>query len=136
MENLDNFNVVLLGIIFNPKDKTILIGRREDDPHISKLSWCFPGGRLKLGEDVGKAIKNRIKEKTGLNVANLGAVFSKVYPEKKDFLAIYFLCEILDGEEKAMGDLKELKWVKPEELEKNFTTSFHPRLKEYIINLK
>ena len=33
-------------------------------------------------------------------------------------------------------DLKELKWVSPEDLEKHFTTSFSPVLKEYIMNLK
>jgi hypothetical protein len=35
-----------------------------------------------------------------------------------------------------MEEFTELKWVFPEELEKYFTTSFDPRLKEYIMNLK
>lgn len=136
MEELDEFNVILLGIIYDPSTKKILIGKRENDPYVSELSWVFPGGRLNSGEDVGEAIKKRIKEKTGLVIENLGAVFSKVYPEKKKLLSIYFLCEVVSGEEKAGTDFKELKWVKPEELEEHFTTSFHQHLKEYILNLK
>ena len=136
MKEMDEFNVVLLGIIYDPSTKKILIGRRENDPYVSELSWVFPGGRLNSGEDMEEAIKKRIKEKTGLAIENLGAVFSKVYPEKKELLSIYFLCEVVSGEEKAGTDFKELKWVKPEELEKHFTTSFHQHLKEYILNLK
>jgi len=136
MEETHSFNVLLLGVIYDPEKKKILIGRRENDPEIPELSWVFPGGRLRVGEDVSQAFKDRIKETTGLNVGNLGSIFSKTYPEKKDLFAIYFLCEIRDGKPKANGDLKEIKWVNPEELEKHFTTSFHPRLKEYILNLK
>ena len=55
---------------------------------------------------------------------------------KKDFLAIYYLCEMTDGELQAGDNFIELKWVKPEELEEHFTTSFSDKLKEYILNLK
>lgn len=129
------FRVILLGIIYNPKTKKILIGRRENDPYIKKLTWCFPGGTADKAELEG-VLKKKIKEKTGLVVENLGSIFAKTYPEKREFLSIYFLCETIGGKEKAGDDFKELKWVKPEELEKHFTTSFHPHLKEYILNLK
>lgn len=132
----DKFNIVLLGVIFDPNKKRILIGRREKDPYIEKLTWCFPGGRLNYGEDLEETLKKRIKEKTGLKIENLGAIFSKVYPEKEGLLAIYFLCEVISGKEKPADDLIELKWVKPEELENYFTTSFHPHMKEYVLNLK
>ena len=134
--NLDNFNIVLLGVIFDPKKKKILIGKREKDPYIKKLAWCFPGGRLDHGEDLEEALKKRIMKKTGLKVENLGVIFSKIYPEKKDLLSIYFLCEVTGGKEKPFDDLVELKWVKPDELEDYFTTSFHPHMKEYVLNLK
>ena len=136
MEETGEFNVVLLGVIYDPSTKKILIGRRESDPHLPRLEWCFPGGRLRRGEKLGDSFKERIKEKTGLEVANLGSIFSKVYPEKDNLIAIYFLSEKRDGEEKAQQDFVELKWVSPEEIEEYFKVSFHPRLKEYIINLK
>jgi len=136
MEEETNFQVILLGIVFNPKTKKILIGRRENDPQIKQLTWCFPGGRACQDKELEECLKQKIKEKTGYQIENLGCIFSKTYPEKKDLLSIYYLCEVTGGEEKSGDDFVELKWVSPEELEKHFTTSFHPKLKEYIINLK
>ena len=80
--------------------------------------------------------ERQAQEKTGIDSESLGTIFSKTYPEKRDLLAIYYLCEKVGGEEKAAGDFTEIKWVSPEEVEKHFTTSFHPKLKEYILNLK
>ena len=131
----ENFEVILLGIIYNPREKKILIGRREKDPEIKELTWCFPGGKAEQ-EELENSLKKKVKEKTGLKIESLGSVFSKTYPEKRNLIAIYYLCEVIGGKEKAGGDFKELKWIKPEELEKYFTTSFHPHLKEYIVNLK
>lgn len=137
MEREENsFFVILLGIIFDTKTRKILIGRREKDLYVPKLTWVFPGGRPSHGEELESTIKKKIKEETGLKVETLGAVFAKTYPEKKEMLSIYYLCESTGGKEKPSGDLIELKWVKPEELQKYFTTSFHPKLKEYIMNLK
>jgi len=130
------FLVNLLGIVYNPETKKILIVRRENDPYIKKLTWCFPGGRPNYKEDLEDALKRIIKNKTGLKVESLGAVFAKAYPEKKEFLSIYYLCEVIGGKEKASKDFIKMKWVSPKEIEKYFTTSFHPKLKEYIMNLK
>jgi len=130
------FLVNVLGIVFDTAKKKILIGRREKDPYVPELKWCFPGGRPEYGEDLEEALKKEIKKKTGLNVESLGAVFARVPEEKEEFLLIYYLCEAIGGKEKAGEKFKEIKWVKSEELEKYFTTSFHPKLKEYIMNLK
>ncbi|MBU1129568.1 MAG: NUDIX hydrolase [Nanoarchaeota archaeon] len=135
MEEQGKFNIIILGIIFDPKTKKILIGKRENDPYIPELTWCFPGGELLIGEEIDTALKNKIKLKTGYDVKNLGAFFSKTFPEKKNLLAVYFLTEVFEGKEKAGDDLIELKWVSPKELENYFTTSFHKKLKEYLIDL-
>ena len=131
------FHVILLGIIFDPEKRKILIARRgEEDEDIKNLTWQFPEGRLRYGDDVDEILETKLKEKTGYDVKNLGAIFSKVYPEKEDFLGIYFLCEAVGGEAKPSNDFVELKWVSPDELENHFKTSFHPNLKEYLDNLK
>jgi|SRR3989344_2298756 len=130
------FTVVVLAIIFDPNKRKILIGRRENDPYVEELSWVFPGGRLRHEETEEQTIKRKVKEETGLEVENLGTVFSRIFPERNDFFLIYNLCELTGGSEKAGGDLKELKWVNPDELQSYFTTSFDPKLKEYIHNLK
>ena len=135
------FSVLVLGIVYDPKERKVLIGRRENDPDVPGLSWAFPGGRPEYNEELDNSVKREIKEETGLEVENLGPVYAKTYPEKRDFLVIYYLCEnsslnSASEERLTPGDnFKELKWVEPEELERYFTTSFHPRLKEYILNL-
>ena len=132
----DQFNVIVLGIVFDPLNKKILIGKRNDSPYFSELGWTFPGGKLKNGNDPDKTLKERIKNQTGHKVKNLGAIFAKTYPEQEDLIAVYFLCESVGGNEKTGKKLIEMKWISPEEVENHFTTSFHPRLKEYILSLK
>ena len=137
-ENLEKntFSVIVLAVIFDPEKRKILIGKRENDPHVKELSWVFPGGKLTLEETEEQTIKRKIKQQTGLEVENLGTVFSRIFPEKNDFFLIYNLCELTKGKETPGDDIKELKWVSPDELQKHFTTSFDPKLKEYINNLK
>ena len=133
MEN--KFEVLIVGIIFDPKTKKVLIGRSENDDTLPGLTWFFPGESAIQSEDVDKTLKKTLKLKTGYDVKNLGAIFSKIYPERPDLLAVYFLTEAFDGEEKPGEHLVELKWVSPKELENYFTTSFHKKLKEFLIDL-
>ena len=130
----DKLHVIALAIIFDPKEKKILIGKRKNDPNIRELSWCFPGGRLKPGDEVDKVLKAHVKEKTGYGIKNLGAIFSKIYSEKEDMLAVYFLTQVFEGKEKIGNGFTELKWVSPKDLEKYFTTSFNKKLKQYLLD--
>src|SRR3972149_1181490 len=132
MKKGEQFNVVLLGVVFDPEKRKILIGKKEKDSQVNGLVWAFPGGRPEYGREIEDTLKKKIELKTGLKVANLGSVFSMMHKEDPGFLLIYHLCEVVGGKEKPGEDIVELKWVKPEELEKYFATSFHPHLKEYI----
>lgn len=126
---------VVLGIIFDTKTKKILIGKRKDSKDTLGLTWAFPGGRPEHGEELEEAIKREIKEETGLEIESIGVIFAKTYPEKRDLLAVYFLCGIVGGKERANEDFSETKWVSPKELKNYFTTSFHPKLQEYLEGL-
>ncbi len=129
------FLVNLLGIIFDSEKRLVLIGRNED-PQFPQVTWGFPGGRADYGEDLEHYLKSEIKKETGFDVESLGVILAKTYPEKRHYISIYYLCELVGGKEKLGGYFKEMKWVKPQDLEKYFTTSFHPKLKEFIMNLK
>ncbi|MEK6898387.1 MAG: NUDIX hydrolase [Nanoarchaeota archaeon] len=129
---------ILLGIIFDTSTKKILIAKRKNPSRITGLTWCFPGGRIEFKnarEDLDKLIKNRLKEKTGLDVESLGSVFAEAYSAEEGLLSIYYLCEITGGKEKICDEFEEFRWVSPKEIEKHFSTSLHPNLKEYLINL-
>jgi len=116
------------------KDGKILIGRRENDPYLKQLSWCFPGGRPAYEEDLEYYLKLEVKKKTNLDIEPKKVLFAKTYPENRHFLSIYYLCQVIGGEEKAGEKFVEIKWVKPEELETHFTTSLHPKLYQMILD--
>ncbi|MEK6840395.1 MAG: NUDIX domain-containing protein [Nanoarchaeota archaeon] len=136
VREMHDFKVVVLGIVYDTKKKKILIGRREDDPFVRNLRWTPPGGRVLHGEDLEASLKSKIKKQTGLEVANLGHIFSMIPREKKNFILILHLCEVIKGKEKAGGNLKEIKWVSPEDLDNYFDVGYHRHLREYILNLK
>ena len=140
-KNLDHLNegaflVNVIGIVFDTKTKQILIGKRENDQYMPELSWCFPGGTASYEEELDHYLKEEVKTKTNLDVEPIGVIFAKTYPENRKIMSVYYLCGITGGEEKAGDAFSEIKWVDPEELEEHFTTSFHHKLKEYILNLK
>ena len=129
------FLVNVLGIVYNPKTRKIIIGRRENDPYLKNLSWCFPGGRPSYEEDLEFYLKKEIKKKTGLEVDVKNVVFAKTYPEKREFLSIYYYCEAVGGNERVGEKFVELKWVKPSDVKRYFTTSLHPKLMEFLKKL-
>ncbi len=130
------FLVNLLGIVYDLKTKRILIGRRQDDRYLKKLSWCFPGGRPAYKKDLEFYLRHEIKIKTGLNVKVKKIIFAKTYPEKRQFLSIYYLCGKIGGVAKAGEKFFEIKWIKPADVKKYFTTSVHPDLLRYLRTIK
>lgn len=127
--------VNVLGIIYDPQKKQILIGRRKDDPHLKELTWCFPGGRPKYGEDLDAALKREVKAKTGLDVSVKKLIFARAHPERKEFLSLYYACEPIGGIEKPGELFVETKWVEPGDAQNHFTTSVHPKILDYIKSL-
>jgi|GEM_PF-1055840 ADP-ribose pyrophosphatase YjhB (NUDIX family) len=137
MENeISKFEVAVLGLIFDSTKKKILIVKREDDDKDAELlRWCFPGGRLTPGEDIDKALKKHIKNKTGYVVKNVGTFFSRTYEEKPEVVSISFLTKVFEGEEEPGNGIAELKWVKIDEIESHFKIPIHKKLKEFLLEL-
>ncbi len=132
------FLVNLLAIIYDSKTRKILIGKRINDPHMKKLSWVFPGGRPDYENDLEHNMRNEVKENTNLEVNIKKVVFAKTYPELREFLSVYYLCEPLGDVDKAVAqdNLVELKWIKPTKVTNYFTTSIHPKILEYLKSLE
>ena len=130
--NHDKFSVKIIGIVFNPKTRKILVGKNIEDE-----KYTFLEGFLSYNEELDVGLKKVANEKTGYKVANLGAVFARnCCTNKKDRLYLYFLCEVAGGKEKLGKDIKELKWIKPSEVEKALEEKLPTRLREYILGLE
>jgi ADP-ribose pyrophosphatase YjhB (NUDIX family) len=124
------FKVKIIGILFSPKARKILIGRNDGEKDLSFLE-----GVLRYDEELDVGLKRVAKEKTGYGVHNLGAVYAENKLKEKDELVLYFLCEATEGKEKLGNNVAELKWVSPKEISKFIKGKLPARLKEYILNL-
>jgi ADP-ribose pyrophosphatase YjhB (NUDIX family) len=124
------FKVKIIGILFNPSARRILIGRNKGEKNMSFLE-----GNLEYNEELDVGLKRVAKEKTGYKVHNLGAIYAENKLNKKDELKLYFLCEATEGAEKPGKKVEELKWISPKEVGKSIKEKLPTRLKEYILNL-
>ena len=124
----EKFYVKIIGIVFDPNQKKILIGKNKKDKNYS-----FVDGELSYGKDLNESLKKIIKEKTGYYISNLGSIFAGV--KKKGELAIYFLCEIKEGIEELGKGVKEIKWAKANEIENLINEKLPGKLLEYVKNI-
>lgn len=127
----NRFKVTIVGIIFDPKRRKILIGKGKND-----TEYSFLEGNLSHNEELDESLKKVTKEKTGYIVHNLGSIYAENYLKNKEELKLYFLCEATEGKEKLGTNVKEIIWVKPSEVEKMLKVKFPTRLREFILGLE
>ena len=119
------FYIKIVGIVFDPNQRKILIGKNKKDKNYS-----FVDGKLNYNQELNESLKRIIKDKTGYYTSNLGSIFAGI--KKKEELAIYFLCEIKEGKEDLGKGVKEIKWVKANEIENLINEKLPGKLMEYI----
>ena len=126
------FNVNIIGILFNPQEKKILVGKNKDAEKFS-----FVDGELKYDEELDFGLKRVVNEKTGYEVHNLGVVFANNNIDEKatEDLELYFLCEVKGGSESSGANVEELRWIKAHEHEDLSGKKLPKRLREYIQNI-
>ncbi len=128
----NKFSVKIIGILFEPKSRKILLGKNHGDKNFSFLE-----GNLNQNEELDIGLKRVTKQKTGYKIHNLGAIYAKnKIKGKKDLLELYFLCEATEGKEKHGPKVEKIIWVKPSEVEKKLKQKLPARLKEYILGLE
>ncbi len=128
----DKFRVKIVGIVFEPKSRKILVGKNFGDK-----KYTFLDGELNFKEELDKSLKKVAKEKTGYKIHNLGSIYAKNKVKgKKEILELYFLCEATEGKEKKGKRVEELKWIKPKDAEKELKEKLPTRLKEYVFGLE
>ena len=111
----DEFPVVVTGLVTNKGD--VLIGKKEEiDDHPMSEQWHLPGGHLEKEEDLREKVAEKIDEKTGLEV-DVHQLIDVYYDEEGDLLRVVFHCESEERDAEASGNLEEVEWVEPGELE-------------------
>lgn len=128
------FLINCLGIVY--KNGKILIGKRKPDPYIKELTWTFPGGRPTYDKPLEESLKDEIKKKTGLEVEVKKLIFARIFREKPEFISLYYYCEPIGGNVKAGEKFNEIKWVKPTEIKKYFTTSVDTIIMSFLKQLE
>lgn len=131
---------IVLAIITDKKGKILIGARSQKDEWVENLSWVFPGGKLKDIE-IEQEVKRSIKEETGLVVNVKQLIAARVHPDsgfkKVQIVVLYFHCSVENiGQIKAGGSLNKLKWVKPLEVFKYFTTSTCDEVTKFLTILE
>lgn len=131
--------IIGLGII-TENGKVLIGGRKEKDKWVENLTWVFPGGKMD-SLNFEKEIGDELKEETGLEVKVDNLIAARVHPgsgfKTVQIVALYFSCSPTSKQKaKPGGDLSELKWVKPTEVFKHFTTSTCDEVTKFLVTLE
>jgi A/G-specific adenine glycosylase len=146
IENKKNFKknieseksfIVNLGVVLNSKGEVLIIKRKK--PEITKSGkefvWAFPGGRQEEGETREERVAKEVLLETGYTVIPQSQLHLRVHPDN-NVMIVYHHCKLDEGkpqvEIEEKDEVEEIKWVKPEELYKYFTTDIDPEVKKFL----
>jgi len=99
--------------------KILLIKRTKFDEFGKKGSWTLPCGRIKIYEDLNKAIIRELKEETNLNVKLVKPL--KVWSKRKNDIwrvSICYLCKYKNSKVKLSKEHDDFLWVSFKEIKK------------------
>ncbi|MFA7319223.1 MAG: NUDIX domain-containing protein [Parcubacteria group bacterium] len=115
--------IVVLGIIENEQGEVLLSLRNDPKFPGAHLKWDLVGGKNEVGESLEETLTREIEEETGL-----GVVVEKLLPKSicknwelpglfQHTLLFCYVCQATSGElQNREEKIKELRWVKKEEL--------------------
>jgi 8-oxo-dGTP diphosphatase len=110
-------SIQVVTAVIEREDRRLLIGqrRRQDS---SPLKWEFPGGKVKSGESLERALARELREELGvtlLRAAPISRVEHEYGGSMGSLLIIFFAVAILESELQP-GPFEQVAWVLPREL--------------------
>ncbi len=124
---------VVGGLIIN-KGSILIAQRNKNQTH--PLKWEFPGGKVRIDEEVKSALEREIKEELSLKIQNpiliLDYFFS--YPENNKNIHLFFY-KIDEFNGKILKNIhNDIRWVRTKELKLYDFLAGDRKIIDYIIN--
>ncbi|MBW3538243.1 hypothetical protein KY386_01990 [Candidatus Parcubacteria bacterium] len=137
-----NLKIIITGlaIIGNSQNQVLIASRKHPDEIIENLTWSFPGGRLTTLE-FATELKQRVKEATNLDVSVNNLIAARVFPDSTlhdvQVITLYFDCRAQSGYRlRQARDYDDLKWVKPLDVFRYFTSSTSDEVARFLAMLQ
>jgi len=137
-----NQEIIIVCLAIIHKNNQVLIGARKNkDKWVKNLTWVFPGGKIE-SLDFDQEIKREVKEETSLDIQVNNLISARIHPDSGfkpvQIIALYFDCQLTDNTQEAQpnDNLTKLKWVRPTEVFKYFTTSTCDEVTKFLTTLE
>lgn len=93
------------------KNNQILLGKRKGSHGAG--TWCFPGGHLEFGEDVGECARRELAEETGLKALSLhsGPWVSNIIEGDKHYVTLFVFVNKFEGNLQLLEPNKCEEWI-------------------------
>lgn len=125
-----------IGIVLNKDNEVLIVKRKKKEYTVTgkEFIWSFPGGRQEKEETREERVREEILAETGYKVKPVKLIHIRIHPDTEKMVA-YFICELENVNQqdiKEKDEIEDVKWVKPVDLEKYFTTDIDPEVKKYL----
>lgn len=120
-KGIDYVGVGVGAAIVNEEGK-LFLARRGENAKNERGKWETPGGGLEFGEKLEESLIREIQEEYGCTIKivdQLGVFDHSIPEEKQHWVAISYLCKIVDGEPTILEPHKcsEIGWFNLEEID-------------------
>ncbi|MGN9814939.1 NUDIX hydrolase [Streptomyces sp. SD11] len=121
---------LIAGAVVARQGEVLLIRRARP---VGSLIWSFPAGKVEPGESVTDAAAREALEETGVSVAPVVALGSRVHPVT-GWRVVYIACRLLGGVARVASsrEVAEAAWVPVGELGGYVTGGFYPPVRAYL----
>ncbi|MFH1115407.1 MAG: NUDIX hydrolase [Pseudomonadota bacterium] len=109
-----------VGALIVDNDRIVLV-RRRNEP--AQGEWSIPGGLVKLGETLERAVVREAREETGLDVEPkiLVKLLERIFPDDRGrvryhYILADYLCSVVGGSLIAGSDATDAVWAGRSEL--------------------
>jgi hypothetical protein len=139
-ETTQPVTIVGLVIMTNDEGEVLIASRKQADTAVPNLTWSFPGSRLH-SLDFHAELMRALDVRTKLIVDVRNLITTRLVPESgangTQVVALYFQGQ-MHGKQlgKAFPPYDELKWVKPLDVFKYFTSSTNDDVARYLSTLQ